>query len=164
MNKVILFILLSVLLVSCKKEKVAYMDIKRVFDEFKYKQELEKELTGIKNKRKFSLDSMEANLKLLSNRAKADLSNKDLLALFATEKELYLKRKYMLEDEEEQMVKTYDAKIITQLNSYVKQYGKEKGYSLILGATSDGNIMYSDTTLDISKDIIKYINNKYEGK
>jgi outer membrane protein len=163
MNKAILFILLSVLLASCKKEKVAYMDIKQVFDEFKYKQDLEKELTGIKNKRKFSLDSMETNLRLLSKRAKADIGDKNLAAQFDIEKELYLKRKYMLEEEEEQMVKTYDAKIISQLNSYVKEYGKKNNYSLILGANSDGNIMYSDTTLDISKDIIKYINNKYEG-
>lgn len=163
MSKTILFIFLSVVLFSCKRDKVAYMDLKVVFNEFKYKQELEKELTGIKNKRKFIIDSLEANLKLLSNRIKIDLKNKDLIAQFTTEKEEYLKRKYMFEDDEEHMVKTYDTKIISQLNSYVKQYGKENNYSIIFGATSDGNIMYSDSTLNISKEIIKYINSKYSG-
>jgi outer membrane protein len=139
------------------------MDIKVVFNNFKYKQELEKELTEIKNQRKFKLDSLEAQLKLLSNKIKFDSKNSNLMAQFQTEKELYLKQKYIFEEEEQGMVTAYDNKIISQLNSYVKEFGKKNNYSIILGATDNGNVMYADTSLNISKEIIEFINNKYNG-
>lgn len=163
MRIVYLLALTCLTLISCNKEKVAYMDIKMVFNNFKYKQELEKELTEIKNHRKFKLDSLETQLKLLSNKVKHDTKNTELIAQFETEKEIYLKQKYLFEEEEENMIKSYDAKIISQLNSYVKEFGKTNNYSIIFGATTDGSLMYADTSLNISKDIIVYINNKYSG-
>jgi outer membrane protein len=163
MRKIIVLIVLCSSLFSCKKEKIAYMDIKVVFNNFKYKQELEKELTEIKNQRKFKLDSLEAQLKLLSNKIKFDSKNSNLMAQFQTEKELYLKQKYIFEEEEQGMVTAYDNKIISQLNSYVKEFGKKNNYSIILGATDNGNVMYADTSLNISKEIIEFINNKYNG-
>jgi outer membrane protein len=85
------------------------------------------------------------------------------MAQFQTEKELYLKQKYIFEEEESAMVTSYDNKIISQLNSYVKEFGKKNNYTMILGATNDGNVMYADTSLNISKEIIEFINNKYNG-
>jgi outer membrane protein len=163
MKKIIVLIFICSSFFSCKNEKIAYMDIKVVFNNFKYKQELEKELTEIKNQRKFKLDSLEAQLKLLSNKIKFDSKNNNLMAQFQTEKELYLKQKYIFEEEESAMVTSYDNKIISQLNSYVKEFGKKNNYTMILGATNDGNVMYADTSLNISKEIIEFINNKYNG-
>lgn len=163
MRVFVLIIIASLGFISCTKEKIAYMDIKVVFNNFKYKQELEKDLTEIKNQRKFKLDSLEAQLKLLSNKIKYDQKNTNLIAEFETEKELYLKQKRIFEDEEESMVINYDEKIISQLNSYVKDFGRKNNYSVILGATNDGSVMYADTSLNISKEIISYINNRYNG-
>jgi outer membrane protein len=164
MKKFSLFLFLCLWFISCTKEKVAYIDLAQVFNGFKYKVELEKELTEVKNQRKFKLDSLEALLKLLSNKVKFDPKNKDHIIRYQTEKELYFKQKYLYEDEEEGLVKSYDAKIISQLNSYVKEYGAQHHYSIIFGATSTGNVMYADTSLNISRDVIQFINQKYIGK
>ncbi|MDF2449484.1 MAG: hypothetical protein K0R26_1988 [Bacteroidota bacterium] len=150
-------------LVSCTQDKIAYVNIQALFNEFEYKKELEKELNSIRNNRKYILDSLETNLKIISKRYNIDKTNKDLVIEFNVTKEIYLEKKSLIEDEEIAMVKQFDEKIIKQLNSYVKEYGKSNSYKFILGATSDGNIMYSDTTSDISKQVIIYINNKYKG-
>ena len=147
-----------------KSHKIGYVNIQSVFNSFEYKKELEKELVQIKNNRKFILDSMEANLKIMVNKLKLDSKNTDLLAEFQTRKELYIEKKSIFLDEEQDMVQQSDEKIIKQLNSYVKNYGKENNYSIIYGATSNGSIMYGDSSLDLSVVITDYINKKYKGK
>ncbi|WP_179008689.1 OmpH family outer membrane protein [Winogradskyella forsetii] len=51
----------------------------------------------------------------------------------------------------------------SRLNGYVKEYGKLKDYEIILGASGNGNIMYSKDEFNITKDIIIYANTKYDG-
>jgi outer membrane protein len=143
---------------------MGYINIKTVFDGFEYKKEMEKEFTGVKNARKYLLDSLQANLKALVNRVNADKNNKDLMLEYQKQREFYLDKKSIFEEEEVTMVRQFDEKIIKQLNSYVKSYGRENNYSVIYGATANGSIMYGDSTLDLSQPVIEYINKKYKGK
>jgi outer membrane protein len=164
MQRIIFILFCSVLFASCSKHRIGYINIQSVFNEFEYKRELEKELKGITGKRKFILDSLETNLKILNRKISSDKSDKALIAEFQILKEVYLKKQSMFEEEEQEMVKQYDERIVAQLNSYVKEFGKEKRYDLIYGANSSGNIMYADSALDLTKDVTKYINEKFKGK
>jgi len=144
MKKTIAVILVMILGVSCQKTgKVGYINIKMVFSDFAYKKELEKELTAIKNSRKFILDSMETSLKVLNKRMVSERDNKDLMAEFQTRREIFFEKRSRFEEEEEELVKRYDERIINQLNSYVKEYGSMEGFDVILGANSTGNVMYT---------------------
>ena len=40
--------------------------------------------------------------------------------------------------------------VFETINKAVDEYGKEHGYSMILGAADDGNILYGDEALDIT--------------
>lgn len=163
--KKVIALLVVVLFVSCsEKNKVGYINIQKVFSDFTYKKELEKELESVKNGRKFILDSMETNLKILNKRLREEKDNKNLVAEFQTLREIFLEKRERFEEEEVDMVKRYDEKIINQLNSYVKEFGSREGYSMILGANSTGNVMYADTALDLSGPVVKFINEKYKGK
>lgn len=147
----------------CGQKKSAYVNIPVLFNEFEYKKELEKEVTQIQNNRKFILDSLQTNLKMLSNKLNLDKGNKDLIAEFQTAREILFEKKSVFEEEEAEMIKQSDEKIIRQMNAYIKEYGKENKYDIIFGATTNGNIMYADTTMDITKDVILYLNAKYKG-
>jgi outer membrane protein len=164
MKKIPIIILLFALVSCGKTYKIGYIDIKVVFNDFEYKKELEKELINIKNNRKFLLDSLETNLKIVTKKINLDNKNKDLIVEYQTLKEIYLEKREDIRLEEETMVRQFDEKIIKQLNSYVKSYGVENNYSMIYGATANGNIMYGDSALDLSKNITDYINKKYKGK
>lgn len=50
---------------------------------------------------------------------------------------------------------------IDKINLYIQDYGKQKGFKLILGATDGGNILYGESGDDITKEILEGLNKKY---
>ena len=54
--------------------------------------------------------------------------------------------------------------VINDINDYVKEYGKKKGYEIIFGASGSGNIMYADEGTDLTEKILEGLNNEFEGK
>ncbi|QKG59091.1 OmpH family outer membrane protein (plasmid) [Hymenobacter sp. BRD128] len=52
--------------------------------------------------------------------------------------------------------------VLAEINAYLKQYGKEKGYTFILGATESGNIVYAAEGTDITEDVLKGLNAQYD--
>ncbi len=49
-----------------------------------------------------------------------------------------------------------------QINSLVEQYAKEKGYDLILGTTQDGSVLYGNQAIDITDEVVIYLNQVYK--
>jgi len=52
--------------------------------------------------------------------------------------------------------------VFGRVNDFVKRYGKEKGYRIILGANGSGNILYAEESMDITKDVQEALNKEYE--
>lgn len=52
--------------------------------------------------------------------------------------------------------------VLAEINAYLKQYGKEQGYTFILGATDSGNIVYAAPGTDISEAVLKGLNAQYD--
>ena len=142
---------------SNHKTKVAFIDTAKVFNEFTLKKELEVKFIEVEKARKAILDSMFEKIKL-GEQERIDINELDKFK----REFLYKKQKF---DEENQNTKSsYDTQIWNQLNQYIKEYGEEKEIEMILGANGQGNIMHAKESLNISKDIIEYINSKYSGK
>jgi outer membrane protein len=54
--------------------------------------------------------------------------------------------------------------VINDINDYVKEYGKKKGYKIIFGASGGGNIMYADESTDLTEEVLKGLNSQYDKK
>lgn len=54
--------------------------------------------------------------------------------------------------------------VINDINEYVKEYGKNNGYKIILGASGSGNIMYADDSADLTDKVLEGLNKSYTGK
>jgi outer membrane protein len=54
--------------------------------------------------------------------------------------------------------------VVQQINAYLKKYGEENGYKIVMAATEYGNIAYADEGLDITADVLKGLNNEYAGR
>lgn len=54
--------------------------------------------------------------------------------------------------------------VINDINDYIKEYGKKKGYKIIFGASGGGNIMYADEATDLTADVLKGLNADYDKK
>lgn len=48
------------------------------------------------------------------------------------------------------------------LKKFIKSYGKEKGYAYIYGTGDAASILYAEDKFDITKEIIKALNDKYK--
>jgi outer membrane protein len=148
--------------------KTAYIEIKKVFNGFQMKTELEAKYTQTQKGRDKILDSLSFNLKLMSKHlneqknAKADIS-KDELYQFEYNREEYLKLKNQYQQDNAALSQKYDEQILAQLTQYVMEFGKKNNYDIIFGADGNGSLMYSKDAYNISDQIIVFINNKYRG-
>jgi outer membrane protein len=69
-------------------------------------------------------------------------------------------RQLMAQQEDQKMT----GEVLTQINAYLKKYGKAHGYKIVMAATEYGNIAYADESLDITADVLKGLNEEYQGK
>lgn len=54
--------------------------------------------------------------------------------------------------------------VVNQVNAYVAEYGEKNGYTLVMGTTNGGNILYGAEATDITDEVLKGLNSRYQGK
>lgn len=65
-----------------------------------------------------------------------------------------------LQEEDQKVTQT----VINDINDFVKAYGKEKGYRIVLGATGSGTIMYADKGADLTEQVLEKLNASFRGE
>lgn len=139
---------------SCKQEKeenksVVFMDNFKVFDQFEMKKDYDKLIETSLMIEQNEIDSLSVKLEKPDAQDKADLTET-----------LRLKQE-AFQIKFSELSKKYTAEVYARLNTYIKDYGKQKKYSIVLGANGQGGVMYVDDKVDITNDLIKYINKEY---
>lgn len=160
-----LFVITWVILIwrTNRVPQTGYVDLKVVFDEFAYTQELKKDLFKVQNARQKLIDSMEFELKVLSKEVESGKSG-EVKRKFDVKLENLMKFRKQMEEDNLALTEQLDGKILTQMNQYVKDFGKEKGFDVIIGSQGDGTVMHASEDLNVTKEVVAYINNKYKGK
>lgn len=51
--------------------------------------------------------------------------------------------------------------VLSQINEFVENYGKEHGYDVVLGTDGTGNILHSDDYLDITDQVLDALNRSH---
>lgn len=150
---------LAVIISSCNApEKTAYVTTGKLFDSYKGTKELNNKLTIQESRFKLVLDSLKLEIEIC--RSKNSALNNDCIVLEKKFKETYTS---MVQFNKEYSVSEKD-KIWVQLNTHIESFGKDKGYKYILGANGSGNIMYADSSYDITNEVVEFANLKYDGK
>jgi outer membrane protein len=108
----------------------------------------QKELQGYEKERA-SLSSKELQLKqeLLSNKQQQVNGYQE-----AVQKQI--------QEEDKKTTQT----VINDINDYIKEFGKRKGYKIIFGASGGGNIMYASEESDLTDEVLKGLNAEYDKK
>jgi outer membrane protein len=147
-----------------KNEKTGYIQIQKVFNEFNYKKEMEAKLKKVEEYRKHELDSLELQLKVLFKEVELNKKDVSKVALFQTNREEFLNKRERYEEDYRKAVAQYDEIIIKQMNQYIREFGEVKKYKYLFGTDGKGNLMYADSTNDVTKEVMAFINQKYTGK
>ncbi len=159
---VVILICTGVLLWAYKKDKgnqkIAYILTQKVFEGYNGTKELKKKLNKMEQEQKQILDSMLLEVKVTESR----YGVKDERTVRCKEK--YNRVYQQLVTSNQGQVEKYNEGIWKQINTYLTDYGRMKGYSFIYGANGNGSIMYADSTQEISSDVIPYLNKRYSGE
>jgi outer membrane protein len=68
-----------------------------------------------------------------------------------------------VEDQLTQEDKDMMTPVLSQINTYVKEYAETKGIDMILGTTLSGSLLYGKSPMDVTDDILSNLNAKYKG-
>jgi len=56
------------------------------------------------------------------------------------------------------------SEVVRQINAYIKKYGEQGGYKIVIATTEYGNIAYADEGLDITADVLEGLNKEYTSR
>lgn len=150
---IIVLIIFIALKLNPSKSKIIYVNNVKVFEGFNMTKELKKVGEKEFNNRKLHLDSLYSKLQ---SPEISSLDKKNLMQLFIQEKE-------ELNQFNDYFGAEQSSKIWARIRSYSSEFSKENDYQIILGSDNKGNVLFADESIDITNDLLTYINKKYEG-
>ncbi|MGH2665716.1 OmpH family outer membrane protein [Flavobacterium sp.] len=103
--------------------------------------------------RKLFLDSLYTKLQ---SGAISESEKKDLMQTFIQGKE-------ELQSFNQNFAAEQTSKIWSRIHGYVNDFSKEQNYKLIIGSQDGQSVLYADQDLDVTEELLQYINKKYEG-
>jgi outer membrane protein len=146
-------------------EKTAYVNLTVLFDGFEMKKELAISLKRDLSQKQNELDSLLFQLQAFNNKLSSVKRNdKQELLNFQQMQNYYVQQKKTLDEYQYSKTQQFDSQIIEQMTQYIKDFGNDNDYEYIYGLNSNGNIMYARDHKDISKEVLQFINGKYQGK
>lgn len=182
MKKSFLIIAIAFSIFACNKEKVktevaaakeyktAFVDTSELMKEYSEAKEVEA-------KYKAKSVTMENQLKSQAARLKADEDNfrkvaeskgqqwaqENMQALQKREQQLQGAQQQMMQELQQGSGTEMDT-IVKSVKKFIKDYGKEKGYDYIYGTGEAATVLYAQDKYDLTKELIKLLNDKYAAK
>lgn len=175
MKKSILVFGLFLAIASCNKVadqkefKTAYVDTSLLMEEFTAAKDVE---AKYKAKGEEMGKQLEAEVTLFRTEAANFQKNAEAYGpqwakqkggeLQKKEQELSYAQQAMLRQLQDESGKEMDT-LVKDVKKYIKEYGAEKGYDYIYGTGDAASVLFAKEQFDITKDIIKLINDKYKS-
>ncbi|HJS01434.1 MAG TPA: OmpH family outer membrane protein [Flavobacterium sp.] len=176
MKKVLLIIAISISVVACnekaekvKEVKTAYVDTSELMKEYteakdleaKYKAQSEEKGRQLEAEiKRFKQDA--ANFQSQAQANGQEWAQKRGAELQKREQQLGYAQQALAQQLQQESGKEMDS-LISGIKKYIKDYGKEHGYSYIYGTGDAASILYAEDKYDITKEIIKGLNDKYKA-
>lgn len=175
MKKSFILFVFAIAIISCNKTsnsnefKTAYIDTSKLLEE-------STEAKDIEAKYKAKSEEMGKELDIEVTRFKSDAADfkKNAMAngqawaeqkgaeLQKREQQLTYAQQGMLQQLQQESSVEMDS-LVKMYKKIIKDYGKEKGYDYIYGTGEAASILYAKDSYDISKDVIKLVNDKYKS-
>lgn len=151
-------------------DRLVYVDSAKLLNEYKGMQDARKAFQGKTSVWKANIDTLTQEIRKSISKYEGDSKRMTAKERQLTEELIRVKQKQLVEyqqalnsqaQQEDQMM---TAEVVAQVNTYLKKYGKDKGYKIVMAATQYGNIAYADEALDITDKVLEGLNKEYTGK
>ena len=144
---------------SKSQPKIAYIYIDSLFYEFDYTKEAHRQLKTMFIKEQNEIDSLNFELHRISKGDIKPINNNIVETLFLN---IEMKQTKLNNDKIE-FAEKMETNIWAQINQYIKEFGEENNYDIIIGSNENSSIKYGNSKYDITHKVIEYINQKYSG-
>lgn len=134
---------------------VAVVDMEEMFRSFEMTKEVNGKYTQLVKQHDLKLDSLN---KVMTSVHKDPSTNDRVQASNL----LALKIK-KIQESKDQVKYELEQQIWNQLNQYLGEFGALEKYDLIHGSMNGGELIYVNSTLDVTDEVLMFINNKYNG-
>jgi len=153
-----------------KQEKSVYVDSAKLLNGYKGMQVARKDYQQKASSWKANVDTLTKELQSSIMKYEKEVAKMTPKEKSLTQELLKTKQKQLVEYQQAMNSKAQQedgqmtGNVVTQVNAYLKKYGKKHGYRIILAATDYGNIAYAEDDLDITEQVLAGLNAEYEGK
>lgn len=142
-------------------EKFAYVDLSRIFAEYKKTKDFDKTLsdkeqlyTSERDKRVNDIKQLQDKVNLLSDKEKEN-KKPDIESKLKAFEEFDRQKQTDLRKEQDEKMK----EILKDIEEAIKKYSAKEGYTFVF---NDRVLVYQDKSLDISDKIIDIVNKEYK--
>ncbi|MFZ4456980.1 MAG: OmpH family outer membrane protein [Bacteroidales bacterium] len=159
--------------VKYTKLPIAYINVDSLLTNYKFSKELNETLLRKQESSRASLNEkakvLQAEMadfqKKVENNAflSRDRAEGEQRRLMGKQQELQQLEQRLSSDLMVQQQKMSE-QIRDEVNAFLKEYNKDKGYHLILSNTSNDNVLYADESYNITNEVIEKLNKKYDAK
>lgn len=149
-----------------KSESIVYVDAAKLVNGYKGMQAARKEFEMKTNAWKANLDTLkfefDAKVKEYESTAgKLTMKERKLTEeLLQTKQEQYINYENIIAEKIQKEDQELTGKVLGKVNDFLKRYGEEKGYAIIMAATQYGNIVYAEKGKDITAEVLLGLNDE----
>jgi outer membrane protein len=147
-----------------KKDKIVYVDSIKLIANYNGAKALKIEFDAKAARWKSNLDTLASELeaeldkyekinKTLSSKSRQEAANK-----LESMKQQYENYKQAVNDNARNEDQRITTQVLKEITAAVKKYGDRKGYAIIMGATTAGNIVYADPVSDVTDEVLSELN------
>ncbi|NQY06526.1 MAG: OmpH family outer membrane protein [Flavobacteriaceae bacterium] len=170
--KKLAIVLLGVMTVtSCQQEKkIGFVDNVKLVNDYQEKKDVEADYTVQMESFRKRADSASQAFQLEIQQYQVEFANMAAAKRQEAEQLLGKKQQFLqqqFQGEEQEIARAGQVKndtIISKIKRFVKQYGKDNGYTYILGANNVGSVMYGSDENDLTQTILEALNKEYEAE
>lgn len=155
---------------SQNTSELVYVDVNKLLDGYKrtkvVRAEFEKKAKVLKSNVDSLVVDWQKELKLYE-KERSGYSKKELTLkqeLLGNKQQQINNYQQAIQKQIQEADKKATQTVINDINDFVKEYGKEKGYKIIFGASGSGNIMYADKSSDLTPIVLEGLNAEFQGK
>lgn len=154
-------------LVSCQ-DKVMYVDNTKLLNDYQEKKDLEASLQtkidAYSRKRDSLSRAFQLEAQQFENEAQglgqavAQKRYNELMQKSQALQQHLLQEEQAIQGESQSKMDT----LLTKVKKFVKDFGKSKGYTYILGANEGGSVLYGDDSKNVTDQVVKALNEAYK--
>ncbi|WP_272149608.1 OmpH family outer membrane protein [Tenacibaculum aiptasiae] len=155
---------------SQNSSELVYVDVNKLLDGYKrtkvVRAEFEKKAKVLKSNVDSLVVDWQKELKLYE-KERSGYSKKELKLkqeLLGNKQQQINNYQQAIQKQIQEADKKATQTVVNDINDYVKEYGKEKGYKIIFGASGSGNVMYADESSDLTAVVLEGLNKEFQGK